>query len=60
MKALEALTNVTVLRRNIPGVGLDRETTLANTVETCLDLDGRESPEGGENPCQLLWLEAGM
>lgn len=40
MKALEALTNVIVLRRNIPDVGLGRETTLANATETCLDLGG--------------------
>lgn len=40
VKALEALTNITGLRRNVPGVGLGRETTLANTTETCLDLGG--------------------
>lgn len=40
VKALEALTSVIVLRRNIPGVALGRETTLATPVETCLDLGG--------------------
>lgn len=40
MKALEALTSVIVIRRNIPGVALGRETTLATAMETCLDLGG--------------------
>lgn len=60
MKALEALANVFVLRRNILGVGLGRETTLAKATEACLDLGGFESLEGGKNPCELLWSEAGM